>query len=1122
MSEEKRKGYAEVRTELLKYFRRDLEGPYEKEELLDENPRSSYITGMLAPAGFAGKDDFDEESEQEIAVDTANDSNEYTSSFSEESEDRDAVSVTNFRLQSSIGLSFYVSSDVKEINAEVSWGDYSTEKGTYTDSEGIEHEKQNYRRIDRKDSLRINIAEARKGREWPLSIDSNVHIYATCMDLCSGYSLVTVYAVNRRPGKMSSVSSIMFQAQLAVTSVNGEKIFRAEAMCRGNQASKREDFYYCKRPIYAHGRGCAALWDTESIDGVSRIETSFIPEYEIPGVSSEIEGFGRDFFSTRSMSIAENREKALSSLEALADAYEKWIDTALRDRPEMENEGFRENIGNPVISDCMKSLKRIRKGIEYLRSDETAFKAFCFMNLVIYMQNLIKGFSGNYKKGNPLKWSEYRDKNKLKAVFCWRPFQIAFILMNLKGISDPLDEDRENVDLLYFPTGGGKTEAYLGLMAYTIGDRRLRRNLVDDGFERDGGVTVILRYTLRLLTTQQRDRILRMIIAAENIRSRNEELYGSEPISLGFWVGGQVTPNRFNDEDIPDSGIEKKILKQIPVCPFCGKPLSAEYIFADMKRKEVRIYCSADKGYCMYSHENEGENPPSIPIHMIDEEIYAKCPTVLLGTVDKFAQLPWRGETDAIFGRVDRKCTRDGYVVNGLKHERHKKECGYPASELISVKPFLPPELIIQDELHLITGPLGTIYGAYETMIDELSSYDAGGHRVRPKYISSTATIKNAGEQIKMLYGRERYSQFPPSGFEEGDSFFVNELSLDEYPFRKYIGISAPGSSMKTVLLRVYAIILQAAYDLLKTDEYKDYIDPYYTLIGYFNSIRELGGTVRLLQDDIVKRIRRIKTRLGDPRERYIQYGNIEITSRMGTGEIPKLLQKLENSVGDKDCIDTALATNMIAVGLDVDRLGLMVVTGQPKQTSEYIQSTSRVGRKYPGLVATIYNPYRPRDFSHYENFMGYHAELNKYVEGTTATPFSERARDRVLCTLIITAIRLAYPEMIENNEAGVIQSLDDEKIEAVKDSILKRLKIVKPEAITAASDEIDEFIAFWKKRAKANGGQLYYYITGKYYKKNNRLMNMYGSDPVSDYEKSTLNSMRDVEKSSSMYYWEG
>lgn len=293
----------------------------------------------------------------------------------------------------------------------------------------------------------------------------------------------------------------------------------------------------------------------------------------------------------------------------------------------------------------------------------------------------------------------------------------------------------------------------------------------------------------------------------------------------------------------------------------------------------------------------------------------------------------------------------------------------------------------------------------------------------RTKYVVSTATIKNAAEQTKCLYGRKVTAQFPPNGFEIGDSFYIREVPVEQDPFRRYVGVCAPGQSVKTALLRVYSIILQSAYNLSLDDEYKDVIDPYYTLVGYYNSIRELGGAVRLLQDDIPDRIQRIKKKYGMSRQRFLNH-KVEITSRMSSYDIPKKLSQLETPYTDGNCLDTAIATNMIAVGMDVDRLGLMVVTGQPKQNSEYIQATSRIGRSYPGLVVTLYNPYRPRDLSHYENFTGYHAQLYRFVEGTTATPFSARARDRVLHALVISAIRLHYPEFASNDGAAAIDKL--------------------------------------------------------------------------------------------------
>ena len=471
--------------------------------------------------------------------------------------------------------------------------------------------------------------------------------------------------------------------------------------------------------------------------------------------------------------------------------------------------------------------------------------------------------------------------------------------------------------------------------------------------------------------------------------------------------------------------------------------------------------------------------------------------------------------TNALFGRVDRICSRDGYVAIGADHARHTRTEELPKATLRSIKPFLPPELIIQDELHLITGPLGTVYGAYETVIEDLCSYTIGGKKIKPKYVVSTATIKNAAEQTKCLYGRKVTAQFPPNGFEIGDSFYIREVPVEQDPFRRYVGVCAPGQSVKTALLRVYSIILQSAYNLSLDDEYKDVIDPYYTLVGYYNSIRELGGAVRLLQDDIPDRIQRIKKKYGMSRQRFLNH-KVEITSRMPSYDIPKKLSQLETPYTDSNCPDTAIATNMIAVGMDVDRLGLMVVTGQPKQNSEYIQATSRIGRSYPGLVVTLYNPYRPRDLSHYENFTGYHAQLYRFVEGTTATPFSARARDRVLHALVISAIRLHYPEFASNDGAAAIDKLTDEQLNEVKALIMNRLNIIKPSAKADAEHEIDDFISNWKLLATQSKGLRYYVYTTKTY---NRLMNTYG-EVCTDLEKPTLRSMRDVESAANMFYY--
>lgn len=488
---------------------------------------------------------------------------------------------------------------------------------------------------------------------------------------------------------------------------------------------------------------------------------------------------------------------------------------------------------------------------------------------------------------------------------------------------------------------------------------------------------------------------------------------------------------------------------------------------------------------------------------------------------------------------------RCGHIAIGEKHAgRHNADvaAGLERAETVACKPFYPPELIIQDELHLITGPLGTIYGGYETVVEEMCCIEKNGKKIRPKYIVSTATIRNAGEQIKFLYGRNEFAQFPPSGFDTRDSFFIKEVPLPtenlvdaseekisrmisdgKKPFRQYAGICASGQSVKTTLIRLYSIILQTALDIAKEPEYEDYIDPYYTLIGYFNSIRELGGAVRLLDDDIASRIRVVKNKYNSSEQRYLSFeGKKEITSRIPSWDIAQILEKLAISY-DKNkekqgCYDVVIATNMIAVGMDVDRLGLMSVVGQPKQNSEYIQATSRVGRQHPGIIFTVYNPYRPRDLSNYENFVGFHSQMYRYVEGTTATPFAARARDRVLHALVVSLLRLQVETMADNGGASNINDISDEQIKDIKDKILERVKITAPSSYVDTEKEMDEFINTWKNIAKDE--KLYYFVPAVADDKK-RLLTYYG-EYYGDKEKPTLNSMRDVEQSSTVFYWEG
>lgn len=1146
--------HAIVRQKILDAVRKDLIGPASDCEQLNEVPTSSYITGLLYPADT---DVTEDENYNDVEFTEKNfdaDGETLEVGIFEEEEPEDRVK-GGFQKPSSIGVSFYVSNDVQKVNAYINWGKYYAEqvqgeaidKTLEEDAENKKKKKHTiYIREQMNDVVEINFNEMGRSKQIPLESNGNIYIYVMKMQLDNGYKMVSVYLHNndKSDGDEKEYEKVMFQVEMLIADDLMSPIFVPEYLCR--KVELEDEYYYKGRPVYARGRGCAATWEKKAEEiNATAIKSSFIPDYEIPSVSAQIDDMPEHAFSMLQMGSPKKKSEVIQNLRTLTEMYGSWITDVLTNDEAMHDDKFKAT-GQTIIDKCNDANRRMNAGIDLIENNDKVYQAFVFMNQAMYLQRSITAFSKDYGNGIPCSLKDYMtdmpEKGRKKDHSEWRPFQIAFVLLNMCGIMDGESPERDIVDLLYFPTGGGKTEAYLGLIAFTIAYRRLTVSDETD-YEKDGGVTVFLRYTLRLLTTQQRDRLMRLIVAMEQLREKNEKLYGKERISIGFWVGGNVTPNKFSEYNDSDQFKKRefirKLTKQIIKCPYCGKPITRDEYDINEKGKYVKIHCADDN--CMFSLKTGR----TIPVYLVDEEIYAKCPTVIISTVDKFARFPWSERVGLLFGRTDRYCSRCGHIAIGEKHAgRHNADvaAGLERAETVACKPFYPPELIIQDELHLITGPLGTIYGGYETVVEEMCCIEKNGKKIRPKYIVSTATIRNAGEQIKFLYGRNEFAQFPPSGFDTRDSFFIKEVPLPtenlvdvseekisrmisdgKKPFRQYAGICASGQSVKTTLIRLYSIILQTALDIAKNPEYEDYIDPYYTLIGYFNSIRELGGAVRLLDDDIASRIRVVKNKYNSSEQRYLSFeGKKEITSRIPSWEIAQVLEKLAISY-DKNkekqgCYDVVIATNMIAVGMDVDRLGLMSVVGQPKQNSEYIQATSRVGRQHPGIIFTVYNPYRPRDLSNYENFVGFHSQMYRYVEGTTATPFAARARDRVLHALVVSLLRLQVELMAENSGASNINDISDEQIKDIKEKILERVKITSPSSYVDTEKEMDEFINTWKNIAKDE--KLYYFVPAVADDKK-RLLTYYG-EYYGDKEKPTLSSMRDVEQSSTVFYWEG
>jgi hypothetical protein len=816
-------------------------------------------------------------------------------------------------------------------------------------------------------------------------------------------SLVTLTVVNemvpQEDTRTAAEQVTMFQVGLAVEPAGGCTLVpKPDSVRIGNEEESAAALLYRDCRAFAAGHTCSAEW-VAAPDGATaaKVATTWLPSYEVPRVHA---GGHSTFDVLRSDSKLRTLEAAwLGAAEAaqldaallkLVDTYSAWIaaETVRMDGlPPEHHKAARENLAR-----CEEVRERMRRGAERLAKDELLRISFQLANRALQLQH------------------EWNPDRKGSGALTWRPFQLGFVLLAAASVCDDEDPDRGVMDLLWFPTGGGKTEAYLALIAMLAFHRRLVGNDPDSR----AGVAAVMRYTLRLLTTQQFVRASALILACEAIRrSENRSSgwsrrLGSRPFSIGLWLGGEATPNRCEDAVRALAGDRDKASpEQLLECPCCHKRLAWTAVQTPVC-VEVRCRnasCEVGAG---------GAEP--LPVWTVDDDVYRQKPTLVIGTIDKFAQLPRRKEVHTLFGM--------GTVDS--------------------------PDLIIQDELHLISGPLGTIAAVYETAFDWLIARDGR----RAKIVGSTATIRRAVDQTLALFNRTA-AQFPPPGLDHQNSGFA--VLEQGSPGRLYIGITTAGRSAKFALQAVAGCLLQSAYgelaDLVRRD-------PYATLVAYFNSLRELGGALVLMQDDVKDSIQLFASRHGEglrPAE------NVEeLTSRRTQEEVRDMLNKLATRATEDGCVDAVLATNMVSVGVDVPRLGLMLVNGQPKTRSEYIQATSRVGRdKAPGLVVSLLNNAKPRDRSHYETFPIWHQSLYRDVEATSVTPFASRARDRAMHAALATMIRHGVDGMLDTPQ------MTDAQITAageVIDEIVSRAAAIDP-AEKRVRRELDRRLADWEAR---------------------------------------------------------
>jgi hypothetical protein len=800
------------------------------------------------------------------------------------------------------------------------------------------------------------------------------------------------------------------------------------AVLRTDPEARSLALLYRNYRTFAIGHGCTASWSEVSPSTVEQISAHFFPMYEAPSITPDI--FDEDnkslAVSMRDLAGLGSGSDPFVSLDNLISAYDRWIQKKGSEAASLPP--IHLEAANRHIELCRQNLLRMRQGRHLLEENPDARRAFQLANEAVFNQQTTVPTDVRKvefdKKAKVFKIQPRPDKDA-SSLGNWRPFQIGFLMASLCSTIEPNDEDRETVDLIFFPTGGGKTEAYQALIAFSLFYQRLTNS--------DQEVGAIMRYTLRLLTTQQFTRAASLICCMELIRS-NREIAG-RPFSIGVWVGGSVTPLRRKEaiaelKNISGNNARDDHKFLLTKCPYCSTDFGRvegatkgqkwpafRQEKSQFTKNESTVVIQCFDPSCPFSSQ-------PLPVWIIDEDIYDQRPSLVIATVDKFAQVAFRGDISRLFG----------FDAHG------QRDCG-------------PPSLIIQDELHLISGPLGTMVGLYESLFEEFCIDKRGGKYVLPKIVCSTATIRNFQEQTRRLYGRDKAVIFPPHGISIENSFFAEYAkkprTTELANGRLYIGLL--GTSLRSVQdlqVRSMAALLQAPAEMSDLER-----DPWHTLLYFFNRIQDIGTTFTLIQINVRAYLKSVWERKGIQNGDGRRYPRSieELTSRKKDSELPEAIDALSRDINNNP-IDICLASNIIEVGVDIPRLSLMTILGQPKTTAQYIQVTGRVGRRWwerPGLVVVLYPPKRPRDRSHFEKFRSYHQRLYAEVEPTSVTPWSTPAMDRALHAVIIGYIR-------NTTHDRPPLPVPDEKIDDAVQILRNRLLKVDPEQI----EEFERIVA--------------------------------------------------------------
>ncbi|MFH8414673.1 helicase-related protein [Streptomyces collinus] len=1008
------------RQELVDYLTHQLVGPAGgDDEVLDAPPDRQYLMGTLYPQQADLQRQLALAADDPEAPGTEQDAPDVDPA-------PDPVPETNSWLPASLGVSFYT--DAVDVEVSCAAARYETRR----------NEAGRGRRWQRV-PLKPETHTVGPDRQEVPVLDGRATIRLTRRSYGQG-TLVTVALVNEArhdgsDGKAPSWDDMLFQCRLTVRPADGTVLPYPSVRLASRDPEERElRLQYRHVVTHAVGHGCAVREELGEDGGVALLACEALPRAEVPAIRAggplDAPALTLSHLADPATGVDQLREE----LAEFAASYHAWyVGQCSVEVPDWGREAAER-----ILARIREAVTRIEAGVRALcdpdRPELLAAFRIAQRAMLLQMRHSAPDQAGRrWHRSEPVAVDPPVDP---KAT--WRPFQLAFFLLALDGVAEPGHRDRETTDLIWFPTGGGKTEAYLLLAAFTIALRRIRGE--------GDGTTVLSRYTLSLLTTQQFQRAATTICALEHLRRTEPELgLGGEPITIGLWVGDTTTPNdfekaerTFGEQRLASHPEDVFILDR---CPWCGTrilPATWSSVRSDYgvraEKDDFAFNCTRDE--CAF-HD-------VLPVAVVDQHLYRNPPTFVLGTVDKFARLAWEPDSGRLFGAGT----------------------GNP-----------PPSLIIQDELHLLTGPLGTTVGVYEAAVLELCTNRDGRP---PKIVAATATIRRSAEQVRALHQQD-VQLFPPSGLDARDSFFA--VPDTGRPGRLYLGVMALGHTAGRGAVATTAAMLQGVHQL--PEEHRD---DYWTLVAYHHSLRELGRTVTAAGDDIPAQLRSLDEGAGTRALGGEQVQQLD--SSVARADQPILLDRLEKPRTDPRSVSFLPCTNMLSVGVDVKRLAYMLMQGQPKTTAEYIQATSRVGRhQVPGLVVTYFNATRPRDRSHYETFIDYHRALYRYVEPASVTPWSRPARRRALHAALVILVRHRLGLAAEN-QAGLLTRHRDEAAR-IADALADRAATAERDATGADADsvradvrrELGDLLHAWCRQAEAaeaEGKCLYYRSQGK------------------------------------------